>query len=157
MKRLLVAAVLGCSLLGFPAQALAHQVETFYFVQDELEFQSTFSSGEPFAGATVEIYAPNNLDEPWLTLTTDEEGRFSFLPDESIQGNWEVSIEQEGHADYWTVPVGEQGIEYDNIVLESAEDVHYASFDKGMIPAILALGSGMVWLTYRNRWRLFRS
>jgi nickel transport protein len=157
MKRVLVAVVLGLVLFGFPAQALAHQVETFYFVKDELEFQSTFSTGEPFVGATVEIYAPNNPDEPWLTLTTDEEGRFSFLPDESIQGDWEVSIEQDGHADYWTVPVGEKGIEYDNIVMESNQDLHYASFDKGLVPLALALVSGMVWLTLRNRWRLFRS
>ena len=60
------------------------------------------------------IYAPNNPDEPWMTTTTDSEGRFSWLPDESIPGDWEVAIEDanQSHADYWTVPVGDKGIIY---------------------------------------------
>jgi nickel transport protein len=150
MKRFIVALVACLALFGFPAQALAHQVETFYFMRDQLEFQSTFSTGEPFAGATVEIYAPNNLDEPWMTLTTDEEGRFAFLPDETIPGDWEISIEQEGHADYWTVPVGNQGILLDDIVLEATQDNHYASAS-AMGPLFASVGASVLWLGLRKR------
>lgn len=151
MKRLLAALIVCLALFGFPAQAFAHQVETFYFMKDELEFQSTFSTGEPFVGATVEIYAPNNSEEPWLVLTTDEEGRFAFLPDESIQGDWEVSIEEGGHADYWTVPVGENGILYDQISLENNLDNHYAGAP-AVVPIFLAVGTGGFTLALRKRW-----
>jgi len=150
MKRLVIALVMGLALVGFPGQAWAHQVETFYFMNDELEFQSTFSTGEPFVGATVEIYAPNDLDQPWMTLTTDEEGRFAFLPDESIPGDWEIAIEQEGHADYWTVPVGTEGIVLDGIVLDATQDNHYASAAT-MGPVGITLGASLVWLAFRKR------
>jgi nickel transport protein len=155
MKRLVVALVVCLALVGFPAQALAHQVETFYFMKDQLEFQSTFSTGEPFVGATVEIYAPNNPDEPWMTTTTDEEGRFAFMPDESIPGEWEISIEDDaqGHADYWTVPVGNQGVDLDGIVLEHSQDHHYTSAS-AISPLLTTIGAGLVWLWLRKRRRL---
>lgn len=150
MKRLLIALVFGLALFGFPTQALAHQVETFYFMKDQLEFQSTFSTGEPFVGATVEIYAPNNPDEPWMTLTTDEEGRFAFMPDESIPGAWEISIEQEGHADYWTVPVGNGEIIFDGIVLESTHDQH-STLASNAGPLFVTVGASLLWLVVRKR------
>jgi nickel transport protein len=154
MKRLIVALVLCLALFGFPTQALAHQVETFYFMKDQLEFQSTFSNGEPFVGATVEIYAPNNPDEPWMTTTTDEEGRFAFLPDESIPGEWEISIEDEEqtHADYWTVPVGSQGIIFDGIVLDGTRDNHYVAASS-MAPLLTTIGASLIWLVARKRRR----
>jgi len=142
--------------VALAAPALAHQVETFYFFDPApataeealgavIEFQSTFSTGEPFAGATVEIFAPNDADTPWQVLTTDEEGRFSFVPDETIQGDWEISIEQEGHADYWTVPVGETGVVYDSIVLEDTTDRHVAGAS-GLVAAAALLGAGALGL-----------
>ena len=154
MKRLVVALAICLALFGFPSQVLAHQVETFYSMKDQLEFQSTFSTGEPFVGATVEIYAPNNPDEPWMTTTTDEEGRFAFMPDESIPGDWEISIEDQdqGHADYWTVPVGSQGIILDGIVLESTQDNHYTTAS-AMGPVITTAGAGLGWLWLRKRRR----
>lgn len=152
MKRLVIALVVCLALFGFPSQALAHQVETFYFMGDQLEFQSTFSTGEPFAGATVEIYAPNNPDQPWMTLATDDEGRFAFMPDDAIPGEWEISIEQEGHADYWTVPVGEQGIVFDGIVLDQTRDTHYAAAS-AMGPLVVTVGASLAWLLVKNRRR----
>ena len=154
MKRLVVALVVCLALFGFPAQALAHQVETFYFMRDQLEFQSTFSNGDPFAGAMVRIYAPNNLDEPWLTTTTDEEGRFAFMPDESMPGEWEISIEDEEqtHADYWTVPVGSQGIIIDGIVLNNTRDNHVTAASS-LAPLLTTVGASLVWLVVRKRRR----
>jgi nickel transport protein len=153
MKRLLVALVMCFALAGFPAQAWAHQVETFYTLDNQLEFQSIFSSGEPFAGARVSIYAPNNLDQPWQTLTTDSEGRFSFVPDESIAGNWEVAIESddESHADYWTVPVGEKGIIYDGISLDGSQDRHYLAAASALGPWVMAVIAGLGWMVLKKR------
>jgi len=154
MKRLLVALVMCLALVGFPAQAWAHQVETFYTLDNQLEFQSRFSSGEPFVGATVTIHAPNNPDQAWLTTTTDSEGRFSFLPDESIPGDWEVAIEDDtqSHADYWTVPVGDKGIIYDSISLDSTEDVHYRAA-AAFMPLVISIGGALAWLGFTRRRR----
>ena len=90
-----------------------------------------------------------------MTLTTDEEGRFAFMPDESIPGDWEISItstEQEGHADYWTVPVGDQGIVLDGIVLDGTRDDHYIAAS-GIAPLLTTVGAGLVWLVARKRRR----
>ncbi|WOD37832.1 carboxypeptidase-like regulatory domain-containing protein [Nodosilinea sp. E11] len=155
MKRLFVALVMCFALVGFPAQAGAHQVETFYTLDNQLEFQSVFSTGEPFAGATVTIYAPNQPDAAWKKTTTDSEGRFSFLPDESIPGNWEIAIEDSNnlsHADYWTVPVGDKGIIYDGIVLDSTEDVHYRAAT-ALLPMVVSIGGALAWLGFTRRRR----
>jgi nickel transport protein len=155
MKRLLLALVMALALVGFPAQAWAHQVETFYTLDKQLEFQSVFSSGEPFAGATVSIYAPNNPDAPWMTTTTDSEGRFAFVPDEAIPGNWEVAIEDGdnlSHADYWTVPVGDKGIIYDGISLDSTEDVHHRAAT-AFLPVVISIGGALAWLGFTRRRR----
>jgi nickel transport protein len=153
MKRLLVALVMCLALMGFPTQAWAHQVETFYTLDNQLEFQSVFSSGEPFAGARVSIYAPNNLDQPWQMMTTDSEGRFSFVPDESIAGNWQVAIESddESHADYWTVPVGEKGIIYDAISLDGSQDRHYLAAASTLGPWVMAVAAGLGWMVLKKR------
>lgn len=153
MKRWIVALVMCVALMGWPAQAWAHQVETFYTLGDQLEFQSVFSGGEPFAGATVTIYAPNQPDQPWQTLTTDEEGRFAFVPDESMPGDWEVAIESDdiSHADYWTVPVGEKGIIYDGISLDDSLDRHYVTAAMTLAPWFMAVAAGLGWSWFRKR------
>jgi len=153
MKRWLVALVTDLVLVGFSAPAWAHQVETFYTLGDQLEFQSTFSSGEPFTGATVTIYSPNDADQPWQTLTTDNEGRFAFVPDKAIPGDWEIAIESDdlSHADYWTVPVGEEGIIYDGIVLDSTHDQHYLAAAFTFAPLMMTVGTGLGWAFFRRR------
>lgn len=153
MKSLLVALVTCLALMGLPAAAWAHQVETFYTLDSQLEFQSVLGEGEPFVGATVTIYAPNQPDRPWRTLTTDAEGRFAFLPDESIPGDWEIAIESEdvSHADYWTVPVGEKGIIYDGISLDDSLDRHYIIAAVTLMPWLMALVSGLGWAWWKQR------
>ena len=125
---------LGLAFLTFfaiPTKVLAHAIETNYLLLlSKLEFQSTYSTGEPVQGAEVKVFAPNDLSQPWKTIMTDEEGRFAFAPDPSISGNWEVEIKQEGHEDYWTVPVGINGIEEDNISQGYEQDLHLAGLGK---------------------------
>lgn len=153
MKTLLVALFTCLALVGLPGAAWAHQVETFYTLGNQLEFQSVLGGEEPFAGATVTIYAPNQSNQPWQTLTTDGDGRFAFLPDESIPGNWEVAIESEdaSHADYWTVPVGEQGIIYDAISLDNRLDRHYIIASATLMPWGMAILSGLGWAWWKKR------
>lgn len=153
MKCLLVALIMGLAWLGLPGAAWAHQVETFYTLGSQIEFQSVFSDGEPFAGANVTIYAPNQANRPWSALTTDAEGRFAFLPDESIPGDWEVAIESDdlSHADYWTVPVGDTGIIYDAISLDDSLDRHYVTAAATLMPWLMALVSGLGWAWWKQR------
>lgn len=123
MSRLLAAIAAVIVFFSFPAAASAHMIETNYVLDNLLEFQSTFSTGEPVQQATVQIYAPNNPDEPWIELTTDDDGRFAFMPDPTLPGEWDVHIRQGFHEDIWTVPVVETGeVDFNNI--SDAADSH---------------------------------
>lgn len=152
MRSLLLVLLLSLALVGFPSQAWAHQVETNYMLSSQLQFQSRFSTGEPFAGARVTIYAPNQPDRPWQTLTTDSQGQFSFLPDRSIVGNWEVRIEDEdqSHADYWTVPVDGQGIVEEGIVLDATQDQHYVTASV-LTPLVTSIAAALGWALLKRR------
>jgi nickel transport protein len=152
MRSLLLVLLLSLALVGFPSQAWAHQVETDYMLGSQLQFQSRFSTGEPFAGARVTIYAPNQPDQPWQTLTTDSQGQFSFLPDRTIVGNWEVRIEDEdqSHADYWTVPVDGQGIVEEGIVLDATQDQHYVTASV-LTPLVTSIAAALGWALLKRR------
>ncbi|MGK7889601.1 MAG: carboxypeptidase regulatory-like domain-containing protein [Leptolyngbyaceae cyanobacterium] len=137
-------------------QATAHMIETDYNLLEldqSLEFTSTFSTGEPVPEASVSIYAPDNLEEPWLELITDDQGRFSFTPDQSIPGEWEIHIEKGiGHQDFWTVPVNSTGIDFNNIVMgvdeRGAIAQHYSWAE---LAAIIGLGIAAGVTTYKLR------
>jgi nickel transport protein len=152
MRSLLLVLLLSLALVGFPSQAWAHQVETNYMLGSQLQFQSRFSTGEPFAGARVTIYAPTQPDQPWQTLTTDSQGQFSFLPDRTIVGNWEVRIEDEdqSHADYWTVPVDGQGIVEEGIVLDATQDQHYVTASV-LTPLVTSIAAALGWALLKRR------
>ncbi|MEL7333935.1 MAG: carboxypeptidase regulatory-like domain-containing protein [Cyanobacteria bacterium J06560_2] len=132
-KLLMFAAVLGMAAL--PTEAMAHQVQTNYFVngqaEDSLELRTTFGNGEPLKGAKVTVYSPNQPLRARATGVTDSQGRFTFEPDQSISGDWEVNIKQAGHQDILTVPVTEEGIDLDlmasNGMDQGGSDIHYAS------------------------------
>ncbi|NJL84818.1 MAG: carboxypeptidase regulatory-like domain-containing protein [Leptolyngbyaceae cyanobacterium SM1_1_3] len=146
MKAKLLMPVAAIALLGLPASALAHAVQTNYFVplfsapssaainiessasdksEAALVLESSFGDGTPFVGATVSVYAPNDAETPWQVGTTDDSGQFAFAPDRALSGSWTVRIQQEGHEDILTIPVGETGIEFENIS-QWGSDVHYA-------------------------------
>jgi nickel transport protein len=87
--------------------ALAHGARIDYTVNMAIEIVAAYDSGEPMAEAQVTIYAPDDLETPWLTGTTDDEGRFIFTPDSAIPGTWDVQVRQAGHGDIVHIPVGE--------------------------------------------------
>ena len=111
-------------LLAVPARVMAHAVQTNYLLNNQLELQSTFGNGAPFKGAKVSIYAPNNPTRPWMQGITDAQGRFAFSPDEALEGDWEITIQQQGHGDFLTVPVRDEGIQVDLISLKPGLDIH---------------------------------
>ncbi len=148
-KRLVLPlALLG--VLAIPVQALAHSVETNYLKIDEmLELETVFSSGEPLRSANVKIYAPGKPDQPWLEGTTDENGKFAFEPDKSIPGEWEVFIKERGHADILTVPVTKQGVDVDKISEASRVHMHYFAGPLALF-GILVGGGFFAWSKRQN-------
>ena len=93
--------------LVLPVQAYAHGARIDYTVDMEIDIIATYDSGQPMAGAQIVVYAPDDLSTPWLTGVCDEEGRFSFTPDSSRIGTWDVQVRQAGHGDIIHIPVGE--------------------------------------------------
>jgi len=122
-----------------PSEAFAHQVQTNYILNSSpyaaqsekdqtLELQTTFSNGQPLKGAKVRVYSPEQTLRPYETGVTDNQGRYSFNPDETVTGEWEVQIQRQGHADILYVPVTEEGIDADLLARGSEiQDTHYAS------------------------------
>ena len=103
-----------------PSVAHAHAISTDYRLLLEqpnqpLEIQSSFSEIEAFPNAPVVVYSPENPDEPWMTGTTDENGRFTFQPEPGVTGVWSVEIGEDSHWDQLYIPVGDRGIELDQI------------------------------------------
>jgi len=139
--------------------AFAHALETNYgfdLIKSALTFTTGFSTGEPFVGGVVEIYAPGDTETPWETLTTDESGQFSFLPDAQKLGEWTVKIGQEGHSDMWTIPVTTQGVEFEEISEGLTTDIHYAGFRSGWLGLASALLGGLLYFAYTS-WKGMRT
>jgi len=88
--------------LGIIGTASAHGVKTEQqvFVEDgvvKIEIRATYDTGDPMSEAQVVIFAPNDLANPWKTGKTDNTGSFTFTPDLSIPGTWDVQVRLAGH------------------------------------------------------------
>jgi nickel transport protein len=109
---LLVLSVLGL----FAPNASAHMLETNYALKlDSLELEANLSNGESLSGGKIVVYAPNNPDTPWLEASTDEQGKFVFRPDPTIEGDWSIEIGEDSHWDNIIVPVDDMGIELEAV------------------------------------------
>jgi nickel transport protein len=116
LKAYVFASVAVLSVMVLPVKSLAHVMETNYVMQDtKLKITAVYSSGEPARNTHIKVYAPNNLDQPWMEGVTDENGNFAFQPDPNVQGEWEVKIGENDHADELLVPVTDQGVQIDKI------------------------------------------
>jgi len=139
------------AIASMPGKALAHAVETDYRqLINGLEFTSTYSSGEPMGGATVEVYAPDSPHKPSIIGKMDDQGKFVFQTDETVPGDWEIKIRQDGHGDIWTIPVTADGVDFENISSDLRSDVHYAA-SPWMAIGTLAMGSGAALATSVRR------
>ena len=157
LRRLTPFVVFG--MLTAASSASAHMIETNYVLdqlsnaesQSVLNMQSTYSNGDPLKGAKVNVYSPNNPVTPWTQGVTDNQGRFSFSPNQALTGDWEVTIEQQGHGDILTVPVDEAGVMPELISDVSDTDIHYGNI--AYLSWALSLGS----LLTLGLWRRFKA
>lgn len=90
---------------GCHTAAIAHGVSMDYQYTTAVEIAVAFDTGEPMTQAQILVYAPDNPSEPWLKGETDDQGRFTFTPDTSQPGEWEVVFRQAGHGDIVRIPV----------------------------------------------------
>jgi len=90
--------------------AYAHGVRIEYTSSIVVEIVAKYDSGEPMSGAQVVVYAPDAPSTPWLTGVCDDEGRFTFVPDTTKLGTWDVQVRQAGHGDIVHIPVGEDTV-----------------------------------------------
>lgn len=105
MRYPLVLLLAGWGGLGWLAPALAHGAKLAYQPINGIEIHARYDSGEPMKAAQINVYAPDDPNQPWLTGFTDDDGRFVFSPDTSRPGNWEVMVRQAGHGDILAIPV----------------------------------------------------
>jgi len=96
--------------LGLSIEAFAHGAKIDYTASTTIELVAAYDDGEPMSGAQVVIYAPDDPSTPWLTGVCDDEGRFSFTPDTSKPGIWDVKVRQAGHGDIVHIPIGESAV-----------------------------------------------
>jgi nickel transport protein len=93
--------------LAVPAAAYGHGVKITYQSKTVVEVTALYETGEPMAGAQVTVYAPGDPSTPWLTGACDQNGRFTFTPEPSKPGTWDVQVRQAGHGGIVHIPVGE--------------------------------------------------
>ncbi|WP_228021926.1 carboxypeptidase-like regulatory domain-containing protein [Vasconcelosia minhoensis] len=93
------------AMAGGSPKAMAHKTELEYRKAQAVQVEAVYSGGQPMSNAQVTVYAPDNPQAAWRTGTTDEQGRFTFLPDQS--GTWEVRVRKAGHGSFLTVSVEE--------------------------------------------------
>jgi nickel transport protein len=151
MKWFIPVFTLFVSLLLAPSPAMAHSVQTDYWMKSGMmEIQSTYSTGESLEGAPVAIYAPNNFTLPWKETTTDKEGKFEFNPDPSIPGNWTIKIGEGDHGDILTIPVGPQGVQIDAVSQNPYQAPHSHYIARQVMIGATALSGGLgTWLFQR--------
>ena len=92
-------------MLGWQTATHAHGAVLDYTSVSAVQLTATYDNGEPMQDAQVNVYAPNNPSDPWLTGKTNEQGQFVFTPSAEQSGNWEVQVRQAGHGDIVNIPV----------------------------------------------------
>jgi nickel transport protein len=90
-------------LIGCPSRSSAHGVAIDYQPTRAYAINAAYDTGEPMPNAQVAVFSPDDPANPWLTGTTDAQGRFVFSP--SAPGNWEVQVRQAGHGEILVIPV----------------------------------------------------
>lgn len=94
---------------GLSQPVLAHGARIEYQESSAIVIRATFDDGTPMANAQATVYAPQDPQQPWMTGTTDDSGRFTFVPD-STAGDWSVKVRQSGHGGIVSIPVAEEQI-----------------------------------------------
>jgi nickel transport protein len=123
--------------------ALAHGVTVTYETHSALvvTLRAAFETGEPMAGGQVTIYTPDDPATPWQSGVCDEQGRYTFVPDPTIPGTWEVQVRQAGHGDiiYIEVAPPEEGTAASAALVAGSSGTAHTPLQ------LVVLGGAVVW------------
>jgi nickel transport protein len=137
------------------ASAMAHGVVLEQSRGEAVEVAAEYDTGEPMSEGQVVVYPPDESSEPWATGTTDEEGRYAFMPDESKPGTWSVQVRQAGHGANIAVEVGEQetgeGSDEDSVATERTSSVGGSPLQTLLMAALGLWGFVGTALFFRSR------
>lgn len=93
-----------------PERAVAHGAKIEYKETSAITIEAKYDDDTPMKQAQVVVYAPQDPSIPWLKGTTDDEGKFTFVPDTSSEnrGSWDVKVRQSGHGKIVSIPLAEK-------------------------------------------------
>lgn len=95
------------SVFSWPIRASAHGVRIEAKNTQAIEIYAQYDNGEPMSNTQVTVYAPQDPATPWLQGTSDERGKFVFVPDNSQAGNWAVQVRKAGHGNMINITLSE--------------------------------------------------
>lgn len=96
--------------LTFAMPTLAHGVRINHTIDEatgEITVMAAFDTGEVLDNAAVIIFAPDDLVNPWATGVMDESGSYSFVPDYTIEGFWDIQVRKAGHGGLINVEISQ--------------------------------------------------
>jgi nickel transport protein len=82
----------------------AHAIKIIPEISQAISLQAEYESGLPMQQAQVIVYAPNQPNKPWMQGMTNQDGKFIFIPDGKLSGNWQIKVSQAGHGNIINVP-----------------------------------------------------
>lgn len=92
------------SIFGYATKVHAHGTQVEYRTTQAIEIQAKYADGKPMAKAQVTVYAPLDPTKVWHRGITDEQGNFTFFPDPTQSGEWDIKVRQAGHGEMISVP-----------------------------------------------------
>lgn len=92
------------NLLVLQPNTQAHGVKIIPEINQAISLQAKYDSGLPIQQAQVIVYAPNQPNKPWIEGMTNQEGKFIFIPDSKLSGNWQIKVAQAGHGNVINIP-----------------------------------------------------
>lgn len=83
----------------------AHSTMVEYQATEAITIEAKFDNGQPINNAQVVVYAPDNPQQVWQQGLTNQQGKFTFIPDYSNQGNWSIKVRSAGHGSLINIPI----------------------------------------------------
>lgn len=143
MKWKLIIPIIFTSIFSESVRTAAHGVKIEYQSVQAIEIDAKFDTGEPMSEAQVTVYAPDNPSTPWLTATSDKNGKFVFAPDYSKPGTWAIQLRKAGHGELINLPIAQDNATVNNL---SARISKRQSTSRSFTPLqLILMGAAGIW------------
>jgi nickel transport protein len=146
MHQQLKRAIAVALLVVFSIPAWSHGAEVSATWTQQVQVRAVYESGHPMAQAQVTIFAPRDATQSWARGTTDDEGRFSFVPDPEQPGTWTVQVWHAGHGARVTVTTTPNFVQSDHAPVGST-----TPWQKALMTVLVGWGALGTILFFRRR------